>query len=698
MLRGGTNLTGGGIGGAVEHARDEHHQHTGGADAHGTPADRSTPADGGPGEVHDGGRHEGHSVADFGRRFWVSLALTVPVVALSPHLPFVSVVRLVDFPGADYALFVLATAIYLYGGRPFLLGMVRELRIRRPGMMMLVAVAISVAYMYSTATIFGLAGMPLYWELATLVDIMLLGHWVEMRSVGAASAALESLARLMPQAAHLRRSDGTVVDVAPDTLLPGDIVLVRPGEKVPADGTVADGESSVDESMLTGESVPVGKASGDEVIGGAVNGEGSLVVTVTRTGAESFLAQVTELVRQAQESKSRTQDLADRAALVLTLVALGGGAITFAAWLVLGRQLPFAIERAVAVMVIACPHALGLAIPLVVAVSTAAGARRGLLVRDRMAFENARRIGAVVFDKTGTLTSGRFGVVEIVAAGDRSVDEVLALAAAVEALSEHPIARAIAAGVQRPEPATGFRALPGRGAEAVVGGRAVAVVSPGSLAERGIAIDSAAALLAAEGRSVVHVLVDGELAGSIALADVVRPESVAAVADLRALGIEPIMLTGDSRTVADRVAAGLGIERVYAEVLPADKAQTVREIRSDGTVVAMVGDGVNDAPALAEADVGIAIGAGTDVAVATADVVLVRSDPRDVVTAISLSRATYRKMLQNLVWATGYNVIAIPLAAGVGYSAAIVLSPAAGAVLMSLSTVVVAVNARMLRL
>ncbi len=653
--------------------------------------------------VHDplpargGGRHQGHSVADFARRFRVSLALTVPVIALSPHLPFVPVARLVDFPGADYVLFALATAVYVYGGRPFLLGLVRELRARRPGMMTLVAVAISVAYGYSTATVFGLAGMPLYWELATLVDIMLLGHWVEMRSVGAASAALESLARLMPQAAHLKRPDGTVVDVAPDTLVPGDLVLVRPGEKVPADGKVAAGESSVDESLLTGESVPVGKAVGDDVIGGAVNGEGSLEIAVTRTGAESFLAQVAELVREAQESKSRTQDLADRAALVLTLVALGGGAVTLGAWLALGRDLPFAIERAVAVMVIACPHALGLAIPLVVAVSTAAGARRGLLVRDRRAFENARRVGAVVFDKTGTLTSGRFGVDEIVPIGGRTADEVLALAAAVEALSEHPIARAIAAGVPRPEAATDFRALPGRGAEAVVGGVKVAVVSPGYLAERGIAVAPEVVSLAGGGRTVVHVLADGVPVGAIALADVVRPESAPAIAGLRALGIEPIMLTGDSRMVAGRVAAGLGIERVYAEVLPADKARTVREIRSAGTVVAMVGDGVNDAPALAEADVGIAIGAGTDVAVATADVVLVRSDPRDVAAVVGLSRATYRKMVQNLAWATGYNVIAIPLAAGVGYPAGIVLSPAAGAVLMSLSTVVVALNARMLR-
>ena len=647
---------------------------------------------------HRAGRHEGHSVADFRRRFWVALALTVPVILLSEHLPFVSAERPVSVPGADFVLLALSTVIYIYGGMPFLQGLVRELRARTPGMMTLVAVAITVAYAYSVAIVFGLEGMPLFWELATLVDIMLLGHWVEMRSVGAASRALESLARLMPSAAHLRHPDGTVSDVAPETLQPGDTVLVKPGEKVPADGEVTDGESSVDESMLTGESVPVRKAAGDPVIGGAVNGEGALVVTVQRTGAESFLAQVVELVRQAQESKSKTQDLADRAAMWLTLVALGGGAVTFATWLLLGESLAFAMERAVTVMVIACPHALGLAIPLVVAVSTAIGARGGLLVRDRMAFENARLLGAVIFDKTGTLTEGRFGVTEIVPFGGASRDDVLASAAAVEALSEHPIARAVVAEAPHVEPATDFRAIPGKGARGVVDGREVAVVSPGYLGEHGLEVPAEAAELSLGGRTVVYVVRDSVAIGAIALADVARPESREVVGRLQDMGVEPIMLTGDSRVVAERVAADLGIERVFAEVLPADKARVVQDVRATGVSVAMVGDGVNDAPALASADVGIAIGAGTDVAVATADIVLVRSDPRDVVAAIGLSRATYRKMVQNLIWATGYNVIAIPLAAGVGSAAGVVLSPAAGAVLMSLSTVIVAVNARTLRL
>ena len=671
---------------------DGEHAHHGSEERHAGATDRYAAAE------HQAGRHEGHSVADFRRRFWVALALTIPVILLSEHLPFVPAERLVRVPGADFVLLALSTVIYIYGGMPFLRGLVRELRARTPGMMTLVAVAITVAFAYSVAVVIGLEGMPLFWELATLVDIMLLGHWVEMRSVGAASRALESLARLMPSAAHLRHPDGTVSDVAPETLQPGDTVLVKPGEKVPADGEVADGESSVDESMLTGESVPVRKVAGDPVIGGAVNGEGALVVTVQRTGAESFLAQVIELVRQAQESKSKTQDVADRAAMWLTLVALGGGAITFTAWLLLGESLAFAMERAVTVMVIACPHALGLAIPLVVAISTAIGARGGLLVRDRMAFENARLLGAVIFDKTGTLTEGRFGVADVVPFGEETRDGVLASAAAVEALSEHPIARAVVAEAPRVEPATDFRAIPGKGARGVVDGREVAVVSPGYLGEEGLEAPAGALDLAAEGRTVVYVVREGVPIGAIALADVVRPESREAVGRLREMGVEPIMLTGDSRVVAERVAADLGIGRVFAEVLPADKARVVQDVRATGVSVAMVGDGVNDAPALASADVGIAIGAGTDVAVATADIVLVRSDPRDVVAAIGLSRATYRKMVQNLIWATGYNVIAIPLAAGVGSAVGVVLSPAAGAILMSLSTVIVAINARTLRL
>ena len=648
-------------------------------------------------ENHSSGRHEGHSVAGFRRRFWVSLALTVPVILISPGLPLVRGGRILDVPGADWILLALSTVLYVYGGAPFLKGLVRESRDRKPGMMTLVAVAISVAYFYSAATVFGLEGMPFFWELATLIDIMLLGHWVEMRSVGEASKALESLARLMPSQAHRRNPDGSTTDVDLQLLQPGDVVVVKPGEKIPADGDVLEGRSSIDESMLTGESVPVSKSIGDRVIGGSVNGEGALAVTVARTGAESFLSQVIELVREAQESKSKTQDLADRAAMWLTIVALGGGLLTFSTWLALGESLAYAMERAVTVMVIACPHALGLAIPLVVAVSTALGATNGLLVRNRMAFENARLIDAVIFDKTGTLTLGRFGVEEVVPIGDFTRDEVLSLAASIEELSEHPIARAIAAAADKKSAVEDFKAIPGKGAEGRIDGSTIAVASPGYLSEAGIDSPVRADDLSSGGRTVVFVLRDGSVIGAISLSDIVRPESAETIRRLKGMDIEPIMLTGDNAVVAERVASQLGIERFFAEVLPADKAAMVQRIRSEGKVVAMVGDGVNDAPPLATADVGIAIGAGTDVAVATADVVLVRSDPNDIPTVISLARATYGKMVQNLVWATGYNVIAIPLAAGVLAGAGILLSPAMGGVFMSASTIIVAINARTLR-
>ena len=529
---------------------------------------------------------------------------------------------------------------------------------------------------------------------------MLLGHWVEMRSVMGASRALESLARLMPKEAHRLLGDGlSTEDVPVASLVKGDRVLVRPGEKLPVDGVVTEGETSVDEALVTGESVPVTKGAGDAVIGGSVNTDGSITVEVTKTGTDSYLSQVVALVREAQASRSKTQDLADRAAMWLTIVAVSAGALTFGAWLLASdKGLAFAIERAVTVMVITCPHALGLAIPLVVAVSTAIAAGRALLIRDRSAFESARLLDAVIFDKTGTLTEGRFGVSDVLAYGDFVGEEVLALAAAVEARSEHPIARAIASASAAPEPSEGFRALPGRGAEARVGGRSVQVVSPGFLVEAGIAVpDERHAALAEEGKTVVFVRAGDTLAGAIALADVIRPESRQAIEELRALGIRCMMLTGDNQRVAAWVARQLDLDEVFAEVLPDEKAAKVREVQSRGMRVAMVGDGVNDAPALATADVGIAIGAGTDVAAETADVVLVRNDPRDVVVVIGLARATYRKMLQNLAWATGYNVIAIPLAAGVLAGAGIVLSPAAGAVLMSASTVIVAVNARLLR-
>jgi len=647
---------------------------------------------------HAGGRHEGHTIADFQRRFWVCLALSVPVLLISPGLPLLGDGRVFAVPGADWILLALSSALYAYGGQPFLTGLVRELKARTPGMMTLVAVAISVAYFYSAATVLGLKGMPFFWELATLIDIMLLGHWVEMRSVGEASKALESLARLMPSKAHRRSAEGDVTDVDLELLRAGDVVVVRPGEKVPADGDVAEGSTAVDESLLTGESVPVAKSPGDQVIGGSVNGQGAITVTVTRAGAESFVSQVIELVREAQDSKSKTQDLADRAAMWLTLIALGGGVLTFVVWIALGVPLAYAMERAVTVMVVACPHALGLAIPLVVAISTAIGAGSGLLVRNRMAFENARRIDAVIFDKTGTLTLGRFGVDEVVPFGDITTDEVLGLAGSVEQLSEHPIARAIADAAPPTPPAEEFLAIPGRGAQGRVGNDDIAVVSPGYLAAENIAVPSVSDTLFADGRTVVFVLRNSSAVGAVALADIVRPESADAVRRLRDMNIEPIMLTGDESSAAARVAGQLGIERFYAHVLPAEKAATVQRIRSEGRFVAMVGDGVNDAPALATADVGIAIGAGADVAVATADIVLVRSDPRDIPTIIALARATYAKMVQNLAWATCYNVVAIPLAAGVAVAWGIMLSPALGGLLMSASTVIVAVNARTLRI
>jgi len=539
-----------------------------------------------------------------------------------------------------------------------------------------------------------------FWELATLIDVMLVGHWIEMRSVMGASAALEKLARLMPSEAHLIASDGSVTDVPLSSLRSGDRVLIKPAEKIPADGDVYEGQSSVNESMLTGEAVPVSKSDGSSVIGGSINGEGSIKVVVQKTGADSFLSQVIELVREAQESKSRTQDLANRAAVWLTAVALGGGAVTMFVWLVLaGSDVAFAMERTVTVMVIACPHALGLAVPLVVAVSTSLAAQNGLLIRNRTAFEAARNLNAIIFDKTGTLTEGRFGVTDtLVFSASLSEDEILEHAAAVEAHSEHPIARGIVAAVDRPGEVLEFRAIPGKGAEGKVDGKMVRVVSPGYLKELGIyPNDPRIDELSGQGKTVVFVLLEGDLAGAIALADIIRPESREAISELREMGIQTMMLTGDNPRAAAWVSEQVGLDEYFAEVLPKEKSAKVKEIQARGLVVAMTGDGVNDAPALAQADVGIAIGAGTDVAVETADIVLVRSNPRDVAAILKLSRATYRKMVQNLWWAAGYNIVAIPVAAGVLYGAGILMGPASGAALMSVSTVVVAINARLLR-
>ncbi|QSZ68132.1 cadmium-translocating P-type ATPase [Methanofollis aquaemaris] len=641
-----------------------------------------------------GGGHHGHAaLADFKRRFIVSTILTVPILILSPTIQMLLGFS-VDVPGAEYIVLLLATVVYLYGGYPFLTGIVDELKARMPGMMTLIAVAITVAYFYSAAVVFGVPGEGFFWELATLIDIMLLGHWIEMRSVLGASRALEELVRIMPQEAH-RLGDGAVEEVTVEALGVGDRVLVKPGEKIPIDGVVVDGESSVDEAMLTGESQPVTRRAGDTVIGGAINGEGSLVVEVKKVGADTYLSQVVDLVRRAQESRSRTQDLANRAAFYLVVIALSVGALTFLGWVYLVGDAGFAIERAATVMVITCPHALGLAVPLVIAVSTALAAQSGFLIRERQAFERAKDIGAVVFDKTGTLTEGRFGVTDLLTFGGTDEEEVLRLAASLEARSEHPIAKGILreAEVRGLTPAAleEFRAVPGRGVEAVVAGRRLQVASPEHLEA-----DPRVEALQRQGKTVVYLLEDGTPIGALALADIVRKESREAVARLKAMGIHCMMLTGDNRFVAAWVAEDLGLDQFFAGVLPHEKADKIAEVRKD-YVVAMVGDGINDAPALVSADVGIAIGAGTDVAVESADIVLVRNDPRDVAAVVELSKKTYAKMVQNLFWATGYNAFAIPLAAGVASGYGILLTPAAGAILMSASTVIVAVNARLLR-
>ncbi|MEX1139385.1 MAG: copper-translocating P-type ATPase [Bacteroidota bacterium] len=629
--------------------------------------------------------------------------MTLPIVALTPMIQeMLGFEGVLNFRGDVYVLFALSSLVYVYGGMPFLKGIIQELGRKQPGMMTLVAVSISTAYVYSSSVVFGLTGETFFWETATLIDIMLLGHWIEMKSVLGASKALEELATLMPSTAHRMRNDGSIEEVALSDLRPGDNVLVKPGEKIPADGTVSEGVSSVNESMLTGESNPVTKMKDAQVIGGSVNGEGSLTVKVRRTGEDSFLSGVIRLVRDAQRSKSKTQRLANRAAFWLTLVAIGGGAVTFFVWtFIAGADLAFALQRTVTVMVVACPHALGLAVPLVVAVSTAISAQHGLLIRNRAAFEQARNIGAVVFDKTGTLTEGRFGVTEVlVFSGSYNENEILRLAASLEANSEHPIARGIT-GRYKGERSrvSGFQSLTGKGAEGTVDGKAVKVVSPGYIREAGWKADyESVEKLSEQGKTVVFVVVDGEAVGAIALADVIRIEAKEAVADLKKKGVRTMMLTGDNKKVAQWVAGEIGLDEYMAEVLPDQKSRKISEIQSRGLTVAMVGDGINDAPALAQADVGIAIGAGTDVAIETADIILVNSDPRDVAVILGLARKTYKKMIQNLVWATGYNIVALPLAAGVLFSQGILLSPAVGAVLMSFSTVVVAINARMFRL
>ncbi|EYR63130.1 ATPase [Actinotalea ferrariae CF5-4] len=649
---------------------------------------------------HGNAGHGGH-VAQFRDRFWLSLVLAVPVVLFSEMFADLLGYMPPSFPASAWISPVLGTVVYLHGGRPFLTGAVTEARSRRPGMMLLVALAITVAFVASWATTLGFTdSLDFWWELALLVVIMLLGHWLEMRALGAASGALDALAALLPDLAEKVTDDGTV-EVPLDALRTGDVVLVRAGGRVPADGVIVDGSAHLDEAMITGESRPVRRGVGDQVVGGTVATDSTLRVEVTAIGADTALAGIQRLVADAQASSSRAQALADRAAAFLFWFALGVGVITFVVWTLIGDTFD-AVERTVTVLVIACPHALGLAIPLVIAISTERAARAGILVKDRLALERMRTVDTVLFDKTGTLTTGRVTLVGHAATGGTTDDELLALAAAVEADSEHPVARAVVAAHTGARPGVSdFRTLPGRGVQAVVGGRTVHVGGPALLAELDAAVPEDLAGPTArwteQAASVLHVVVDGRVVGALAVADAIRPESKAAVDALHRRGVRVAMVTGDARHVAEAVGAQLGIDEVFAEVLPTDKDAKVAELQARGHTVAMAGDGVNDAPALTRADVGIAVGAGTDVAIESAGVVLASDDPRGVVSVIALSTASYRKMWQNLVWATGYNLVAVPLAAGVLAWAGIVLSPAVGAILMSVSTIVVALNAQLLR-
>jgi len=638
-------------------------------------------------------------IEDFKRRFYISLIVTIPIIFLSPMVQgWTNIV--INFPGSNYVLFALATFIYFYGGWPFLTGFKDEVKEKNPGMMTLIAMAISVAYLYSTATVFGLEGKDFFWELATLIDIMLLGHWIEMKSVLGASKALDKLAELMPDTAHLFK-DGDVVDVDINELSSEDKILIKPGEKIPADGIIVKGESHVNESMLTGESKPVEKTKGDKLIGGSINGNGSLEVKVENIGKDSYLSKVIDMVKKAQESKSKTQHLADRAAFWLTIIALTTGFSTLIVWYIITKDFTFAIARMATVMVITCPHALGLATPLVVATSTAQSAKNGLLIRNRTQFENSRKIDTVVFDKTGTLTQGEFAV-NFIELFDQNYDEsqVIKLAATLESNSEHPIATGIIDKLKAMSLDTldmeDFQAIKGKGVEGTIESKHIMVVSPGYLKENKIEIPKE---LPQHGISTnVFLLVDSKLVAAIGLSDKIREESYEAINRLKKEGIKTWMLTGDNEKTAKQVSEELGLDGYFAEVLPDQKQEKIKELQSEGRYVAMTGDGVNDAPALAQADVGIAIGSGTDVAAETADIILVNSNPEDVVSLIDFGRATHKKMIQNLIWATGYNVVAIPLAAGVLYGYGILISPAIGAILMSLSTIIVAFNAKLLKL
>ena len=683
---------------------EHHHDHVP-APAAAHPASPPNPKSPDSHDEHGGhDRHAGHSVEMFRDRFWLTLALTIPTLAWSDMIQHWFGFRAPVFPGSAYIPAVFGTAVYVYGGWVFLASGIRELRDRLPGMMTLISLAISVAFFFSLAVTLGYPGEALWWELATLVAIMLLGHWIEMRSIFQASGALRELAKLLPSTAQ-RITGERIEEVPISALREGDLVLIRPGASIPADGVVRDGKSDVNESMITGESVPVQKVEGAKVIAGTVNGAGSLRVEITGTGDRTALANIMRLVEQAQTSRSRAQALADRAAFLLTIIAIVAGGVTLVVWLALGASGAFAIERVVSVLVVACPHALGLAVPLVIAISTTLGARSGLLVRDRRGLEEARHLTTVVFDKTGTLTRGEFRVVDVATDGSIDATEALRLAGAVERDSEHTIAQGIVKSAEEQNlavpKATEFEAIPGHGVRAVVEGREFYMGGPAMLRRLAMApvagVREAAERAAARGQASVYLLTSTNAVAAFAVADAVRPESREAIQRLHEQQIEVVMLTGDAKAVANAVATDLGIDTVFAEVLPGDKVDKIRELKGQGKRVAMVGDGVNDAPALVTADVAVAIGAGTDVAVEAGDIVLVRSDPRDVPRIIALSRASYRKMIQNLWWAAGYNVFAIPLAAGVLARQGILLPPAFAAVLMSASTVIVAINAQLLR-
>lgn len=651
------------------------------------------------GHEHSHNDHHRMMIEDFKKRFWVSLVIMLPIVVLAPMIQGLLGYEF-RFKWDRYVQFILSSIIFFYGGWPFLKGLADEIKKKAPGMMTLIALAISVAYFYSSAVVFGLGGKIFFWELASLIVIMLVGHWIEMKSVMGASNALEELAKMMPSTARRVKDNGEYENISIDELQNEDVILVKPGEKIPADGLIAKGESQVNESMLTGESKPITKRENDEVIGGSINENGSLKIKVQHTGKDAYLSKVIGMVEEAQKTKSKTQNLADKAAAWLFYVALGAGITTLIVWLGLGKDFEYALERTVTVMIISCPHALGLAIPLVVAISTGVSAKNGLLIQNRTAFENSRKISAIIFDKTGTLTKGKFGVKRYNSILDNiSDDELLQFAASIENNSEHPIASGIVKKAKSKNlelhEVFNFQNITGKGIKANLKGQEIKIVSPGVLKEQNVDIPKEA--FKTEDETVVFVMIDDQLAGYLALADEIRPESLAAVKTLKERGIKVIMATGDNEQVAKAVSEALSLNDYYAGVLPEDKQKIIKDLQEKGEFVAMTGDGVNDAPALAQANVGIAVGSGTDVAAETADIILVNSNPKDIANLILFGTATYKKMMQNLWWAAGYNIIAVPLAAGVLAGVGIILSPAIGAVLMSMSTVIVAINAQLLR-